>query len=94
MKSLLSSFQITSPELVRHFVTKSPVSGLLTSHATLTVPVRQKHFRLVTYLCTFVRPELRKGGPTVITRQYRISISPSFIASLYCSPKNSPRIAR
>ena len=48
MKSLASSFQITSPELVMHSVTKSPVSGLLTSYATLTVPVRQKHFRLVT----------------------------------------------
>ena len=93
MKSLLSSsFQITSPELVRHFVTKSPVSGLLTSHATLTVPVRQRHFRLVTYLATFVRPELRRGGPTIITRLH--CISPSFIASLCCSPKNSPRIAR
>ena len=39
------TIQITSPELVKHHVTKSPVSGLLTSHATLTLPVRQKHFR-------------------------------------------------
>jgi len=40
-----SGEKITSPELVMHSVTKSPVSGLLTSYATLTVPVRQKHFR-------------------------------------------------
>jgi len=40
-----SGDKITSPELVKHHVTKSPVSGLLTSHATLTLPVRQKHFR-------------------------------------------------